>query len=84
MHTSMRISADFVLQQALERLARRRRLEQVLADLGEHDLVAQQLRLLVVDQQDIDLVGALMGQSHRCSHMRNADSSCSMFTGFAR
>src|SRR6201999_4573500 len=45
-----------VLQQDLERLARRGRLEHGLADLGEHHLVTQQFRLLVVDQQDIDLV----------------------------
>ena len=53
---------DFVLEQALERLARRRRLQQVLADLREHGLMAQQFGLLVVDQQNVHLVrNAFMG-----------------------
>src|SRR3981081_2435950 len=48
---------NIVLQQTLECLVRRGRLDQGLADLRENDLIAQQLCLLVVDQQDVHLVG---------------------------
>ena len=79
----------FVLEQHLEGLARGGRLDEVLADLGQDDFVAQQLGVLIIDQQDIDLVRWLIGWSfglspQRCSHMRRAESNCSIFTGFAR
>ena len=47
---------DLALEQLLERLARRARLDQVLAELLEHHLVAQELGRLVVDQQDVDCI----------------------------
>ena len=76
---------DLVLEQTFERLARRGGLEQSLPDLGEHDLVAQELRLAVVDKENVDLVGVGCGDVvHRCSHIRSADSNCSTLTGFAR
>ena len=76
---------DLVLEQVLERLARRGGLEQVLADLGEHDLVAQQLRLLSSTSRMFTLSGLISADVvHRCSHMRSADSNCSTLTGFAR
>jgi uncharacterized protein YihD (DUF1040 family) len=80
---------DLILEQALERLARRAGLEEPLADLRKHDLVAQQLCFAVVNEEDVDLVGpvdgfAAHGGLHRCSHMRSAESSCSTLTGFAR
>ena len=82
---------DVVLQQTLERLARRARFQQRLADFGEHDLMAQELRLLIVDQKDVHLVGQRreLGHghgrcAHRCSHIRSADSNCSTLTGLAR
>ncbi len=50
---------DFMLEQILERLARRRRLEEVFADLRQDGLVAQQFGLLVVDQQNVDSFGCV-------------------------
>jgi hypothetical protein len=52
----------------------------------QDDLIAQQLRLLVVDQQDVDAVIRLHWCSprQRCSHIRRADRSCSVLTGLAR
>ncbi len=55
---------DFVLEQALECLARRRRLEQVFADLRQDGLVAQQLGLLIVDQQNVHLVRMRLSCGH--------------------
>ena len=62
---------NLVLEQLLQRLAGRRRLDQVLTEVTQNDLVAQKLGWLVVDQEDVD-------------HILNADSSCSVFTGLAR
>ena len=56
MQTSTRTTATSFLQQLLERLARRVGPDQVLAELPQDHLVAQQLRRLVVDQQNVDLV----------------------------
>jgi hypothetical protein len=55
---------DLVLQQLLERGARGARLDEVLAELAEDRFVGQQLRRLIVDQEDIDGVGAELG--HGC------------------
>ena len=91
MHTSMRINAMSFFSRHSNASRAEHALSSVLADLGEHDLMAQQLRLLIVDQQDIHLVGGRLelgcghgGRAHRCSHIRSADSNCSTFTGFAR
>ena len=54
---------DVVLQQNLERFARRRRANEVLIQLGQDDLVAQQLGWLVVDQKDVD---AILGVHRVC------------------
>ncbi len=77
---------DVLLEQVLERLPPGTRHDQRLAELAQDRLVAQQLRRLIVDQQDVDgFVGAHARESdQRCSHMRNADSSCSVLTGLAR
>ena len=51
------------------------------------DLVAEELRRLVVDQQDVDLIVGCSRRllpAQRCSHIRSADSSCSVLTGLAR
>ena len=45
---------DVGLQQRAQRLAGRVRLDQILAELAEDHLVAQQLRRLIVDEQDVD------------------------------
>ena len=47
---------DLVLEQMLQRLLAGRGLDQVLAQLAQDHLIGQQLRGLVVDQQDVDLV----------------------------
>ncbi len=76
MHTSMRISATSFFSKHSKASRAELGLEQILAHLGEHDLVAQQLRLAVVDQQNIDLVGSAHELDQRCSHIRSADISC--------
>ena len=57
--------------------------------LAQNRLVGEQLRGLVVDQQDVDPVDprrrrVMIRSSYRWSHMRSADSNCSVLTGFAR
>ena len=82
--------SDVVLEQLLESLIGRTRLDQVLAKLAEDHLVAEQLPRLVIDQQNIDLfLSAHAGSPfyrflQRCSHMRSAERSCSVLTGLAR
>ena len=48
---------DFVLEQKFQRFARRRRLDQILAESAQNHLVGEQLRGLIVDQENVDLVG---------------------------
>src|SRR6185312_2152430 len=48
---------DVVLEQKRQRLARRRRLHQVLVELAQNDLVGKQLFRLIVDQKDVDFLG---------------------------
>ena len=50
---------DFVLEQKLQGLARRRRLDQVLAQLAQNHLIAEQLGRLIVDQQDVDFIAVM-------------------------
>ena len=77
---------DIHFKQIFECLPARRRLDQVHADVLQNDLVAQQLGRLIVNQKDIHLIVAAHGalRVQRCSHMRKAESSCSVLTGFAR
>ena len=77
---------DLVLEQDLERLARRVGLDEVLAELAEDHLVAEQLGGLIVDQQDVDSIRGdhRHARLQRWSHMRKAASSCSVLTGLAR
>ena len=75
---------DVVLEQKFERFFRRRDLDEVLAEIAQHHLIAQQLGGLVVHQQHIDFMVDVHQGSQRCSHMRSAERSCSVFTGLAR
>ena len=87
---------DLVLQQRLERLAGRVGADQLLAELGEDGVVGEQLRRLIVDDEDLDRVrpqgdrhsgSNAERQSNRitgASHIRSADSSWSVLTGLAR
>ena len=59
MQTSTRMTAISVFKQVLQRLPRRTGLDQVLAQLAQDDLVAEQLRRLIVDQQNVDLSAAV-------------------------
>ena len=43
-----------VLQQELERLARRRCLDQIFAEIAKNLLAGEKFRRLIVDQEDID------------------------------
>src|ERR1043165_7062175 len=47
---------DFVAQQLAQSLVGGGRLEQRLAQLAQHDFIAQQFAGLVVDQKDVDLL----------------------------
>jgi hypothetical protein len=47
---------DFLPQQAFECFGRRAHLDQVLPELAEDGLVGEQLRRLVIDQQDVDRI----------------------------
>src|SRR4051812_10200571 len=81
---------DIHLQQLLKRLPRGTRLDQVLAQLTQNDLIAEQLGRLIIHEEDVDPILALRVHDgavpvcHRCSHMRSAESNCSVLTGFAR
>ena len=75
MQTSIRITATSVFRSCSSASRAGASLDQVFAQIAQDDLVAQQLRRLVVDQQDVDLLrpsrhNACLAQ--RCSHMRNA------------
>ena len=48
---------DLVLEQELQCLARRRRLDEILAKLVEDHIVGEQLIGLVVDQEYVDFIG---------------------------
>ncbi len=71
---------DFRLEQVLERLAAGRCLDQIFAELPQDHLIAQQLRRLIVDQQDIDLV---VLRSFRLSRSSGA-ATCAAPTAIAR
>ena len=70
---------DLVPQQVLQCLAGGVRLDQILAELGEDHLIAHQLRRLVIDQQDVDLVAWLM----RTASFNDA-ATCAVPTAAAR
>src|SRR5665647_451616 len=55
-------NGDVGLQQRAERFARRIGFDQVLAQLAEDHLVAQELRGLVVNEQNVDWLAS----THRC------------------
>ena len=67
-----------VAQELVERLARRGRLQERLVELLEDDLVAQQLRRLVVDEEDVDPVVAV----HAIGSISDA-ATCAEPTGAA-
>ena len=81
---------EIVFQEQLQSFVGRGGLDQVLAELAQYHLIAEQLARLIVDQQDIDLLLGThdeplsCGFPQRCSHMRKAESSCSVLTGLAR
>ena len=55
---------DVGAQELVESLVRGGGLQEVLAEIGENDLIAQELRRLVVDQQDVDLAVVLVLVRH--------------------
>ena len=56
MQTSISTTATSVFSRVLQRLPCGRRLDQVLAELRQDRLVGEQLRRLIVDEQDVDFV----------------------------
>ena len=48
---------DVLLEKLLQSLAGGRRFDEILTELGKNGLVAQELCRLVIDQQNVDLVG---------------------------
>ena len=81
-------NGDVIFEQELQRLTSGGSLDQILAKLSKNHLVSQELVRLIVDQENVDLVvsaaNVLHGNAYRCSHIRNAERSCSVFTGLAR
>src|SRR6201997_4258064 len=93
-------NCDVILEQFLQGLLGRRSFDQVFAQIRQDRFVSQQFTRLVVDHQDVHalLGGGFLRRfttrigdyfcaqtyAHRCSHIRNADSNCSVFTGLAR
>ena len=76
---------DLILEQAFQSLLAGLRLDEIVTQLTQDDLIGQQLRRLIVDQKNVDLVVRRhMHRFYRCSHIRNAESNCSVLTGFAR
>src|SRR5688572_22179222 len=71
------------LEQQSQRFCPGAGLDEVLTELGEDDLVGHQLLRQIVYEQDVDLLVPVHG-SYRWSHIRMADSSCSVSTGLAR
>src|SRR5215467_124875 len=87
------------LQELLKGLFPRRSFEQVLSQFAQNDFITEQLGRLVVHHQDVDLIVfvhsstranqvfrlyGVASLAYRCSHIRSADRSCSVFTGLAR
>ena len=70
---------ELVRHQQLQRLPTEPAITRVLAQVAENRLVGQRRRL-VIDQQDIDAVVALV---QRCSHVRSNETSCPVSTGLA-
>ncbi len=62
---------DLGLEQVLQRLGGRARRDQRVAEIAEDRLVGQQLRRLIVDEQDVDAVDAGR-RAHGCAPPRGA------------
>ncbi len=78
---------DVGLEQMLERLARRVRLDEVLAHVAQNRLIAEQLARLIIDHQDVH---ALIRSHHRlidgarCARRRGADPCSRVWPGSRR
>ena len=81
-------NGNLVLEQLFERLLAGRGLDQLLSQILENHLVCHQFGRVIIDQQDADFLVWVACHSalhfQRCSHMRRAESNCSVLTGFAR
>ena len=78
-------NSDVVFQQQLKRFRGIAGAQQVLANIGQDGPIGQKLRGLIVDEEYVDFVVKHgVHKTQRCSQPRSADSSCSVFTGFAR
>ena len=82
---------DIASEQLIEGFRRRTGLYEVLPELLQDRFIAQQLGRLIVDQKDVDFgiraihrLTSHLRDLYRCSHIRNADRSCSVSTGLAR
>ena len=87
MLTSSRTTANSLLQEAAQRLAPRRRRQDVLVQVGQDGREREQLAGVVVDHEDVDAVARLavrLGRVQRHSHARSTDSICSVSTGLDR
>ena len=63
---------DIVFQQLLERFVGRAGLDQILPELAEDRLIAEQLARLIIDQQDIDLFLVAHGRPLSCEWSSDA------------
>ena len=75
---------DVRLEKHAQRFARRACLDEVLAEITKDHFVAEEFARLIVDEKNIDLILQRGGACHRWSHIRRAERSWSVLTGFAR
>ncbi len=79
---------DLVLEQLLERRLAGSGLDQIFPEFLQDHLIRHQLGRVIIDQENTDLLVRVrhvrFSGSQRCSHMRSAESSCSVLTGFAK
>ena len=78
---------NLILEKLLQRFFSRHRLDEIVTQRLQDHLIGEQLRWLIVYQEDVDLVLGGHSDIHpfqRCSQRRKVASNCSVFTGFAR
>jgi hypothetical protein len=76
---------DVILEKSVERPLGAVRHDKLFIEVAQNDLIADELRRLVVDEKNLDLLAILRRLAHyRWSQMRRAERSCSVFTGFAK
>ena len=63
---------EIVFQEQLQRFGGRSSLDQILPELAEYRLIAEQFTRLIIDQQDIDLLLVAHGRPLSCEWSSDA------------